>query len=291
MQRPAKRIQLNHTRSSLAPPFPVVLADRHPAAFCGGGYGDSKIGCGAAGLIPGPLRDHFVAKKPGIAALQPRALTAIFARCPREGTAHALCRHQRSCPALFRGDRKRDTDRLPARIRRRPHQLGAADALFRARPPLHRLFRPRLYALRCAAIAGTYSYRHFYTDALAVLDHLGIAKAHLVGLSMGSYSSLQIALNAPDRALSMTLAGVGSGSDLDNLDAFRRQCQATAEQFATIGSAEVAKVTREAPGRIPSWSRTHADMRISTARWRGTIPGALPTPCAAFRAAGPRSTR
>ena len=114
-----------------------------------------------------------------------------------------------------------------------------------------------------------YTYRHFYTDALAVLDHLGIAKAHLVGLSMGSYSSLQIALNAPDRALSMTLAGVGSGSDLDNLDAFRRQCQATAEQFATIGSAEVAKVTREAPGRIPFLvkdPRGHADFYSALAR-------------------------
>ena len=57
-----------------------------------------------------------------------------------------------------------------------------------------------------------YTYKHFYTDALAVLDHLNIAKAHFVGLSMGSYSSLQIGLNAPERALSMTLAGVGSGS-------------------------------------------------------------------------------
>ena len=119
------------------------------------------------------------------------------------------------------------------------------------------------------ASPAAYTYRHFYTDALAVLDHLGIAKAHLVGLSMGSYSSLQIALAAPDRALSMTLAGVGSGSDLDNLDAFRRQCQATAEQFATIGSAEVAKVTREAPGRIPFLvkdPRGHADFYGALAR-------------------------
>ena len=93
--------------------------------------------------------------------------------------------------------------------------------------------------------AAAYTYKHFYTDALAVLDHLKIAKAHFVGLSMGSYSSLQIGLNAPERALSMTLAAVGSGSDLNNLDAFRKQCQANAEQFETIGSAEVAKVTRE----------------------------------------------
>ena len=54
--------------------------------------------------------------------------------------------------------------------------------------------------------ADVYTYKHFYTDALAVLDHLKIAKAHFVGLSMGSYSSLQIGLNAPERALSMTLA-------------------------------------------------------------------------------------
>src|SRR5438270_4979329 len=95
--------------------------------------------------------------------------------------------------------------------------------------------------------ANVYTYEHFYTDALAVLDHLGIARAHFVGLSMGSYSSLQVGLNAADRALSMTLAAVGSGSDLAGLDAFRRQCQAQAEQLERIGSAEVAKVTREAP--------------------------------------------
>src|SRR6201986_902912 len=97
--------------------------------------------------------------------------------------------------------------------------------------------------------AEVYTYQHFYTDALAVLDHLKIARAHFVGLSMGSYSSLQIGLNAPERALSLTLAAVGSGSDLENLDTFRRQCVANAEQYESIGAAEVAKVTREAPSR------------------------------------------
>jgi 3-oxoadipate enol-lactonase len=81
-----------------------------------------------------------------------------------------------------------------------------------------------------------YTYRHFYTDTLAVLDHLGIAKAHLVGLSMGSYSSLQIALTAPDRALSMTLAGVGCGCVLIDLEGVRGQCQATAGHLASIGA-------------------------------------------------------
>jgi proline iminopeptidase len=119
------------------------------------------------------------------------------------------------------------------------------------------------------ASAEAYTYRHFYTDALAVLDHLKIAQAHFVGLSMGSYSSLQVALNAPARTLSMTLAGVGSGSSLDNLEAFRTQCRATADQYEAIGAAEVAKVTREAPGRIPFLvkdPRGHADFYAALAR-------------------------
>src|ERR1700744_4168646 len=117
--------------------------------------------------------------------------------------------------------------------------------------------------------AEVYTYKHFYTDALAVLDHLKIAKAHFIGLSMGSYSSLQIGLNAPERALSMTLAAVGSGSNLENLDAFRKQCVANAVQYESIGSLEVAKATREAPSRIPFLlkdPRGHADFYNSLAR-------------------------
>lgn len=119
------------------------------------------------------------------------------------------------------------------------------------------------------ASADVYTYKHFYTDALAVLDHLKIDKAHLVGLSMGAYSSLQIGLNAPARALSMTLAGVGSGSNLEHLDRFRQQCRETSEQFATLGSAETAKLTREQSGRIPFLikdPRGHADFYAALAR-------------------------
>jgi proline iminopeptidase len=102
-----------------------------------------------------------------------------------------------------------------------------------------------------------------------VLDHLKIDKAHFVGLSMGSYSSLQVGLNAPHRALSLTLAGVGSGSDLANLEAWRKQCQANAERYHSVGAAEVAKETREAPSRIPFLlkdPRGHKDFYDALAR-------------------------
>src|ERR1700688_4656112 len=120
-----------------------------------------------------------------------------------------------------------------------------------------------------APSSEVYTYKHFYTDALAVLDHLKIPKAHFVGLSMGSYSSLHIGLNAPERALSLTLAGVGSGSSLETLEAFRKQCKANAEQYEKIGATEVAKATREAPSRIPFLlkdPRGHADFYDSLAR-------------------------
>jgi 3-oxoadipate enol-lactonase len=119
------------------------------------------------------------------------------------------------------------------------------------------------------ASADVYSYKDFYTDALAVLDHLKIEKAHFVGLSMGSYSALQVALHAPERMLSMTLAGVGSGSSIENLEAWRKQCRETAEQFEELGAVDVAKVTREAPSRIPFLvkdPRGHADFYASLAR-------------------------
>src|SRR4029079_8033723 len=92
--------------------------------------------------------------------------------------------------------------------------------------------------------------------------------SHCAVLSIGAYSSLQIGLNAPERALSMTLAGVGSGSSLENLDAFRRQCVANADQSEAIGSVEVAKVTREARSRIPFLvkdPRGHADFYTALA--------------------------
>ena len=60
---------------------------------------------------------------------------------------------------------------------------------------------------------NAYSYEHVMRDAVAVLDHLKIDKAHLIGLSMGGYTSLQVALNHPERVRSMVLAGTGSGSE------------------------------------------------------------------------------
>jgi 3-oxoadipate enol-lactonase len=99
--------------------------------------------------------------------------------------------------------------------------------------------------------ADAFTYEHFRDDALAVLDHLGIERAHLVGLSMGAYSSLQVGLHRPERVLSLTLAGVGAGSEQAHIEAFRESAQRNARDFETLGSREVAKVYARSPNRIP----------------------------------------
>ncbi len=98
---------------------------------------------------------------------------------------------------------------------------------------------------------AAYDWKHFRDDTLAVLDHLQIRAAHFVGLSMGAYSSLQAAITAPERVLSLTLAGAGSGFEASRLKDFRYQCKTDADRFAREGGTTLAQVAGMTPGRIP----------------------------------------
>ncbi|HEV2006001.1 MAG TPA: alpha/beta hydrolase [Candidatus Limnocylindrales bacterium] len=96
-----------------------------------------------------------------------------------------------------------------------------------------------------------YTFEVFRDDAVAVLDHVGVSKAHLVGLSMGGYSALQIGLRRPERVLSLTLAGTGSGSQPEHQADFRTVARATADQFEALGSGAVANTFGSGPNRVP----------------------------------------
>ena len=67
---------------------------------------------------------------------------------------------------------------------------------------------------------AAYSQMRAMEDIKGVLDHLGIAKAHIVGLSMGGYAVLHFGLNHPGRALSITVLNRTVDRLLDN-PAFR----------------------------------------------------------------------
>jgi len=89
--------------------------------------------------------------------------------------------------------------------------------------------------------AGAYGYKNFRDDIIAMLDHLNIDKAHLVGLSMGAYASLLAGLAYPQRILSLTLAGVGSGSEPWHTVTFREHSAIHAQKFETLGAREYSK--------------------------------------------------
>jgi len=115
---------------------------------------------------------------------------------------------------------------------------------------------------RCIAIAArgyppsdapeaedAYSQAHFTADVVAVLDHLDIEKAHLVGLSMGSYTALDVALSQPDRVMSIVAASGASGGHEPARTAFEEQARDSAAQLEKL-DAMPGEAMASGPSRI-----------------------------------------
>jgi len=83
-----------------------------------------------------------------------------------------------------------------------------------------------------------YSQAHAVEDIVNVLRHFGIARAHVVGLSMGGYATLNFGLAHPEMALSLAVAGAGHGSDPDKRGQFLQDCEDLAERLLTLGMQE-----------------------------------------------------
>ncbi len=98
--------------------------------------------------------------------------------------------------------------------------------------------------------ASSYSQAHAVMDAKAVLDALEIGEAHVVGLSMGGFCALHLALDHPDRVLSVVMGGVGYGAPYEKRAAFQEECEAIARAFETEGAANVAKRYAVGPARV-----------------------------------------
>ncbi len=95
---------------------------------------------------------------------------------------------------------------------------------------------------------ASYSQDIAAADIIAVLDGLSIARAHLVGVSMGSASVLQAAIRHPERAASATLASIGSYSDIDREEQ-RATVEASAREMEAKGMAAMAKIMAAQPAR------------------------------------------
>ena len=95
-----------------------------------------------------------------------------------------------------------------------------------------------------------YSQAIAVADAVAVLDGLGIAKAHIVGLSMGGFATIHFGLLHPDRALSLTVAGAGYGAEKQFEAYFRGVSREVADRFENLGAAAFAPIYAEGASRV-----------------------------------------
>jgi pimeloyl-ACP methyl ester carboxylesterase len=97
---------------------------------------------------------------------------------------------------------------------------------------------------------SSYSQMRAVGDALAVLDHLSIEKAHIVGLSMGGFCALHFGLNHPGRAISLVVGACGYGAQADKREQFRDEALTTADSFESIGMAKTAERYALGPTRV-----------------------------------------
>ena len=86
-----------------------------------------------------------------------------------------------------------------------------------------------------------YSQAHARDDAIAVLDHLKIDRAHVVGLSMGGFAALHVGIAYPRRCRSLVIGGCGYGAEPDKKDKFRAECEAAATSFLNNWKDAAAK--------------------------------------------------
>src|SRR5436190_7486788 len=97
---------------------------------------------------------------------------------------------------------------------------------------------------------AAYSQERAVADAIAVLDGLGVGRAHVAGLSMGGFTALHLVLRHPGRVASAVVAGAGYGAQPERQEGFRAECQATAAAFEAEGAERVAARYAVGPARV-----------------------------------------
>lgn len=110
-------------------------------------------------------------------------------------------------------------------------------------------------------------------DVIAVLDDLGIGKVHFIGLSMGAYTALQMAIHHPDRCRSVVAASGGSGAYPPTRETFLAECRTVADQIEQSGRFPAEQMGR-GPTRIQLLNK-------NAERWQAAVDHAAEHPAKA----------
>ena len=95
----------------------------------------------------------------------------------------------------------------------------------------------------------SYSQQREREDVRCVLDALGLARAHVVGLSMGAFATLHFGMAYSERALTLVTAGVGSGAHKDEYARFQADSRSNAKLMLERGMAHFAATYGANPTR------------------------------------------
>ncbi len=98
--------------------------------------------------------------------------------------------------------------------------------------------------------AGAYSQQHAVDDAVAVLDGLGVEAADVVGISMGGFAGLHLAMQHPARVRSLVVLGTGYGARPAEAQRFRGECEAIARLIRESGMEPFARRYLSGPARV-----------------------------------------
>ncbi|MBC8337362.1 MAG: alpha/beta hydrolase [Alphaproteobacteria bacterium] len=96
---------------------------------------------------------------------------------------------------------------------------------------------------------NAYGWEQSLSDAVAVLDHLKIDRAHVIGLSMGAYTGLMMALRHGERVSALVAASGGSGAHLPTRDNFIEETLKAAGQILKESRVPADDIARR-PNRI-----------------------------------------
>jgi pimeloyl-ACP methyl ester carboxylesterase len=101
----------------------------------------------------------------------------------------------------------------------------------------------------CPQDETQYGQDFFNRDAIAVLDAADIERAHVVGLSMGGYTALMLAAKFPERVISCTAAGAGSGALKTTRAQFIEDARVRAGEYERAGRID-AETVALSPTRV-----------------------------------------
>jgi pimeloyl-ACP methyl ester carboxylesterase len=91
---------------------------------------------------------------------------------------------------------------------------------------------------------------HATEDLVAILRHLEVSSAHIVGLSMGAHAALLTGIRTPHVARSVTIAGLGYGSDAATREQFEQDTNVFADRFDALGTRDAIQPYAINPYRV-----------------------------------------